>query len=98
MGRVSEVATYFLRLGTIGFGGPPAHIAAMHDDLVIRRRWVDERHFLDVVGVTNLIPGPNSTEVAIHIGYFRAGVAGGQSPGPAVMPPPFRNVPGLVRG
>ena len=61
MRRVAEVGGYFLRLGTIGFGGPTAHIAAMHDDLVLRRGWLDERRFLEVVGVTNLIPGPNST-------------------------------------
>src|SRR3990170_2046008 len=89
MGRLGEVAAYFLRLGTIGFGGPPAHIAAMHDDLVRRREWIDERHFLDVLGVTNLIPGPNSTEVAIHIGYLRAGVAGGIAAGLAFMLPAF---------
>jgi lycopene cyclase domain-containing protein len=89
MGRVSEVATYFLRLGTIGFGGPPAHIAAMHDDLVRRRQWIDEPRFLEVVGVTNLIPGPNSTEVAIHVGYLRGGVGGGVVAGLAFMLPAF---------
>jgi chromate transporter len=92
MGRLGEVTAYFLRLGTIGFGGPPAHIAAMHDDLVQRREWIDERHFLDVLGVTNLIPGPNSTEVAIHIGYLRAGVAGGLAAGLAFMLPAFAMV------
>lgn len=95
MGRVGEVAGYFLRLGTIGFGGPPAHIAAMHDDLVVRRGWVDERHFLDVVGVTNLIPGPNSTEVAIHLGYLRGGIRGGVLAGVAFMLPAFLMVLGL---
>ena len=89
MGGVGEVAAYFLRLGTIGFGGPPAHIAAMHDDLVHRRRWIDEPRFLEVVGVTNLIPGPNSTEVAIHVGYLRAGVGGGVVAGLAFMLPAF---------
>jgi chromate transporter len=89
MGPVAEVGAYFLRLGTIGFGGPPAHIAAMHDDLVQRRGWVDERRFLDVVGVTNLIPGPNSTEVAIHLGYLRAGTPGGIVAGLAFMVPAF---------
>ncbi|MGH2696439.1 MAG: chromate efflux transporter [Actinomycetota bacterium] len=92
MGRLGEVAAYFLRLGTIGFGGPPAHIAAMHDDLVRRREWIDERHFLDVLGVTNLIPGPNSTEVAIHIGYLRAGVGGGIAAGLAFILPAFAMV------
>jgi chromate transporter len=89
VGGIGEVVRYFFRLGLIGFGGPPAHIAAMHDDLVLRRGWIDERHFLDVVGVTNLIPGPNSTEVAIHIGYLRAGVAGGLAAGLAFMAPAF---------
>lgn len=95
MARIAEVVRYFLRLGLIGFGGPPAHIAAMHDDLVLRRGWVEERYFLDVVGVTNLIPGPNSTEVAIHLGYLRAGVAGGLAAGLSFMTPAFLMVLGL---
>jgi chromate transporter len=95
MAPLVEVAAYFLRLGTIGFGGPPAHIAAMHDDLVRKRGWVDERRFLEVVGVTNLIPGPNSTEVAIHLGYLRAGIAGGTVAGLAFMLPAFLMVLGL---
>jgi chromate transporter len=97
-GRVSpvaEVGGYFLRLGTFGFGGPPAHIAAMHDDLVRRRGWIDERRFVEVVGVTNLIPGPNSTEVAIHLGYLRAGIPGGIVAGLAFMLPAFVMVLGL---
>lgn len=89
MRPVGEVARYFLRLGTVGFGGPNAHIAAMHDDLVRRRKWIDERHFLDVVGVTNLIPGPNSSEIAIHLGYVRAGLAGGMVAGLAFLLPAF---------
>ena len=59
MAGTGEVARYFLRLGVVGFGGPPAHIAAMHDDLVRKRSWIDEPRFLEVVGVTNLVPGPN---------------------------------------
>src|ERR671925_976246 len=89
MGRLGEVVLCFLRLGTFGLGGPPAHIAAMHDDLVRRRGWIDERHFLDVLGVTNLLPGPNSTELAIHIGSLRAGVSGGIAAGLAFMLPAF---------
>jgi chromate transporter len=68
-----EVATYFLRLGVVAFGGPAAHIAMMRDDVVRRRRWVSDEAFLDLLGITNLIPGPNSTEMAIHLGYTRAG-------------------------
>ncbi len=80
-GRVGEVAWLFLKLGVIGFGGPAAHIALMEDEVVRRRRWVTREHFLDLLGATNLIPGPNSTEMAIHVGFVRAGwpglVAGG---------------------
>ncbi|MGH2573619.1 MAG: chromate efflux transporter [Actinomycetota bacterium] len=86
-GGVSEIGRYFLKLGVVGFGGPNAHIAAMHDDLVRRRGWVEERYFLDVVGVTNLIPGPNSSEVAIHLGYLRAGLLGGLTAGLSFMFP-----------
>jgi chromate transporter len=71
-----EVALLFLRLGTIGFGGPAAHSAMMHDEVVKRRKWLDEERFLDLIGATNLIPGPNSTEMAIHLGYLRAGWGG----------------------
>jgi chromate transporter len=87
--RLGEIARYFLKLGVVGFGGPTAHIAAMHDDLVRRRRWVDERYFLDVVGVTNLVPGPNSSEVAMHLGYLRAGPVGGIIAGLSFMLPAF---------
>jgi chromate transporter len=71
-GSVAEVAGVFLKLGTIAFGGPAAHIAMMRQELVRRRRWVSDARFLDLVGATNLIPGPNSTELAIHLGYDRA--------------------------
>ncbi len=73
---LSEIIRLFLRLGFTAFGGPAAHIAMMHDEVVVRRRWMDEQDFLDLVGATNLIPGPNSTELAIHIGYDRAGWRG----------------------
>jgi chromate transporter len=80
-GRLLEIIVYFLRLGFTAFGGPAVHIALMRDELVRKRKWVDEQHFLDLLGATNLIPGPNSTEMAIHLGYVRAGwpglVAGG---------------------
>ncbi|MCU0624106.1 MAG: chromate transporter, partial [Gemmatimonadaceae bacterium] len=71
-----ELAALFLRLGTTAVGGPAAHIAMMEDDVVVRRRWLTRTAFLDLVGATNLIPGPNSTELAIHIGYARAGWRG----------------------
>ncbi len=66
----------FLRLGTLAMGGPAAHIAMMEDEVVRRRRWMTHERFLDMLGVCNLIPGPNSTEMAIHIGQLRAGFAG----------------------
>ena len=76
-----DVILLFLKLGLIGFGGPAAHVGMMHDEVVVRRRWLDEQKFLDLLGATNLIPGPNSTEMAIHIGFLRAGwpgfIAGG---------------------
>lgn len=74
--KLKQVARLFLKLGIIGFGGPAAHIAMMKDEVVNKRRWMDEQHFLDLVGATNLIPGPNSTEMTIHIGRERAGWKG----------------------
>ncbi len=74
--RLREVALVFLRFGIIGFGGPAAHIGLFHEELVKRRGWLDDQEFLDLLGATNLIPGPNSTEMAIHIGYKRAGRLG----------------------
>src|SRR3989442_1559755 len=73
---IRELATLFLRLGIIAFGGPAAHIAMMEDEVVRRRNWLSHEDFLDMLGATNLIPGPNSTEMAIHIGYRRAGWKG----------------------
>jgi chromate transporter len=74
--RLLELASLFLKLGTIGFGGPAAHIAMMEDEVVRRRRWLERERFLDLVGAVNLIPGPNSTELAIHIGHLRGGWTG----------------------
>lgn len=75
-GELRELALLFARLGATAFGGPLAHIAMMEDEVVTRRKWLDRQHFLDLIGATNLIPGPNSTEVAIHIGALRAGWPG----------------------
>lgn len=74
--RLKELATVFFKLGTIAFGGPAAHIAMMDDEVVKRRQWMSHEKLLDLLGVTSLIPGPNSTELAIHIGYERAGWRG----------------------
>jgi chromate transporter len=71
-----QLALVFLKLGVIGFGGPAAHIAMMEDEVVRRRRWLPRDEFLDLLGATNLIPGPNSTEMAIHIGRRKAGWTG----------------------
>jgi chromate transporter len=75
-GTVGEVARLFLKLGTIAFGGPAAHIAMMDDEVVHKRGWLTRERFLDLLGATNLIPGPNSTEMAIHLGFLRAGWRG----------------------
>ena len=71
-----EVARVFLRLGMVSFGGPAAHVALMEEEIVRRRRWLTRETFLDLLGAANLIPGPNSTELAIHVGYARAGWPG----------------------
>ena len=74
--RLKELARLFFKLGVIGFGGPNAHIAMMEDEVVKTRQWLSRDQFLDLLGATNLIPGPNSTEMAIHIGYLYAGWLG----------------------
>ena len=66
----------FVTLGCIGFGGPAAHIAMMREEIVRRRGWTDDQDFLDLVGACNLVPGPNSTELAVHLGLRRAGWRG----------------------
>ena len=87
---LGEVALLFLRLGFTAFGGPAAHIAMMRTEVVERRRWISEARFVDLIGITNLIPGPSSTELAIYLGYLRAGwlgllVAGVCFIGPAML-------------
>ncbi len=76
MDKLKEVAVLFFKLGVFAFGGPAAHIAMMEDEIVQKRKWMTREHFLDLLGITNLIPGPNSTEMAIHCGFHRAGWAG----------------------
>jgi chromate transporter len=73
---LGEVARLALKLGFIAFGGPAAHIAMLRDEVVTRRQWLTEQHFLDLLGATNLIPGPNSTEMVIHVGHEQAGWRG----------------------
>ena len=73
---LGELASLFLKLGTTAFGGPAAHIAMMRDEVVRRRKWLTDERFLDLLGATNLIPGPNSTEMAIHVGWSRRRWAG----------------------
>jgi chromate transporter len=74
--RLRELALVFLRLGATSFGGPAVHIALMEDEFVRRRGWLNRQRYLDLVGATSVIPGPNSTEVALHIGFLRAGLPG----------------------
>ena len=73
---IVEVAKLFFKLGSIAFGGPAAHIAMMESEVVQKRKWMTHEHFLDLVGATNLIPGPNSTEMTMHCGHERAGWKG----------------------
>ncbi len=75
-GRLTEVAGLFFKLGCIAFGGPAAHVAMMEEEVVTKRKWMDRQHFLDLMGATNLVPGPNSTEMTMHCGHERAGVPG----------------------
>ncbi|HYM79357.1 MAG TPA: chromate efflux transporter [Candidatus Dormibacteraeota bacterium] len=76
LGRLRELAALFLKLGTISYGGPAAHIALIEAEIVRKRRWVTQQQFLDMLGAANLIPGPTSTEMAINVGFVRAGWAG----------------------
>ena len=94
--HLKEIAILFLRLGATAFGGPAAHIAMMHDETVKRRKWLNDQEFLDLVGATNLIPGPNSTEMAIHIGFLRAGWPGLVTAGVNFIAPAMLIVMGLA--
>ncbi len=88
--NLKEVGKLFFKLGSVAFGGPAAHVAMMEDEVVKKRKWMTSEHFLDLMGATNLIPGPNSTEMTMHCGHERAGwkglfVAGGAFVFPAVV-------------
>jgi chromate transporter len=76
LSRLAEIARLFLKLGFTAFGGPAAHVALIEEEVVARRRWIDRQHFLDMVSAVNFVPGPNSTELAIHLGQVRAGFPG----------------------
>lgn len=93
---VREVALTFLRLGATAFGGPAAHIGIFRHELVERKQWLDDDQFLDLLGATNLIPGPNSTEMAIHLGYVRAGWIGLIAAGVCFIAPAFLMVLALA--
>ena len=93
-----ELATLFLRLGVTAFGGPAAHIAMMRDEVVDRRRWLTDKEFLDLVAATHLIPGPNSTELAIHLGYRRGGLPGLALAGVCFILPAALIVAGIAWG
>jgi len=95
---VAAVVRLFFKLGVIGFGGPAAHIAMMEEEVVTRRGWLSRQHFLDLVGATNLIPGPNSTEMAIHIGYIHAGLPGLLAAGASFIAPALAITTALAWG
>ena len=94
--RLLELTLLFLKLGATAFGGPAAHVALMRDEFVARRKWITNQQFLDLLGATNLIPGPNSTEIAIHLGYLRAGLPGLAIAGIAFILPAMLMVIGLA--
>lgn len=89
---IREIFQLFLKLGLLGFGGPAVHISMMRDEVVVKRQWLTEKDFLDLVGATNLIPGPNSTELAIHIGHRMAGRWGMLTAGISFILPAFISV------
>ena len=82
-----ELIGLFARLGVVAFGGPVAHIAMMDREVVERRRWIDRQHFLDLMAATNLLPGPNSTQMTMHVGYVQKGDRGVLAAGGAFILP-----------
>ena len=97
-GSLGELAGLFLRLGITAFGGPAAHIGMMRDEVVERRRWLTDAEFLDLLAATNLIPGPNSTEMAIHLGYRHGGLPGLLVAGGCFILPPCLIVAAIAAG
>ena len=83
--KLIEISRLFLKLGAIAFGGPAVSIGMFEDEVVTKRKWIDRQHFLDMVGATNLIPGPNAVELAIHIGYTQGGIIGAFAGGISFM-------------
>lgn len=94
--NLREIVALFFRLGVVAFGGPAAHVAMMHDEVVVRRKWLSEERFLDLLGATSLIPGPNSTEMTIHLGYLRGGWRGLIAAGVSFITPAMFMVMGLA--
>jgi chromate transporter len=92
---LSDLFRTFLKISLLGVGGPSAHLALMLDEVVERRGWIDREHFLHLIGVTNLLPGPNSSQVAIHVGHTQRGVPGALVTGLAFLTPTFLMVTGL---
>ena len=95
-GSLREVTVFFLRLGTTAFGGPAAHIAIMRHEIVEQRGWIDDEEYARLIGLANLVPGPNSTEVAMHVGRVRAGTKGLFAAGLAFIAPAFVMMLGLA--
>jgi chromate transporter len=95
MERIKEIFLVFLKLGLTAFGGPAGHVALMEDELVTKRQWVSRQEFLDMYGLCNIIPGPNSTELAIHLSLKRGGIWGMFVGGFAFILPPFLMILGL---
>jgi chromate transporter len=98
VGPLGEVVGVFLKLGTVGFGGPAAHVALMREETVRRRRWLTDAELLDLVAAVNVIPGPNSTELAIHLGRRQAGWPGLVAAGVAFVLPAFVIVSVIAAG
>jgi chromate transporter len=92
---LGRIARTFLRLGAVGFGGPAAHIALLQEELVERRRWIDRERFLEALGVSSLVPGPTSSELAIHTGYLLGGQPGALVAGISFVLPAFVVMTGL---